>query len=403
MDPTPTKTPLKTIEEKKLEEYEKEVTGVKKVKPDRRKLREQQRFERVITRGKIPRFLSIGLKEKILFAKHLAVMLDAGIPLREALEALREQVQSGPLRYVITFAVKDLSEGQLLGTCLARFPKLFDPFFANVITVGESSGTLPASLRYLAVQLDKTQELRGKIRTALIYPAIVFFGAIGVGIYLAFIILPQLLPLFASLDVKLPLTTRLLIALANFLTGAWVWVLIAFVVLIVGLIVLWQMKPVRFMVYRTILGIPILSNLIRGIQTTQFARILGTLLASGIKIVPALRITADSLTNLVYRREIRKIAERVDRGGTIGDDLRENTKLFNRTAASMVAVGEGTGKLVESLLSLADFTEREVDVMTRNLSTLIEPVVLVLVGVIVGFVALSIITPIYQLTQGLSR
>lgn len=356
-----------------------------------------------INDGRGPLLMRVGLRDKILFAKHLAVMLEAGIPLRDSLEVLREQVSNKSFRHILGIVIRDLSGGQVLAFSLAKFPRIFDPFFANVIEVGEASGTLPASLKYLAAQLEKTQDLGGKTRNALIYPVIVFIGAVGIGIYLGFFMLPQLVPLFASLDTELPITTRALLFITAWLRSNWAWFLIILVFLTSLSFLVARIRAVKFAANFFMINLPILGRLFREIQLMQFSRILGILLKSGIKIVPALQITADSLTNLVYKKHIEQVAKLVERGGTIGEELGKYRKLFSKTSATMVAVGERTGHLPESLLSLADFSEREIDTMTKNLSTLIEPFVLIIVGFLVGFVALSIITPIYQLTQGLSQ
>lgn len=399
---SPPKRPL-TDEEKRLEMYEQE----QKLKLEKQKREKPARGAAKVSkptlRSKPPLFLRITVRDRLLFSKHLAVMIDAGIPLREALDAMREQASSNAMKFVLAEAIADLSDGQVLAFTLTKFPKLFDSFFSNIISVGESSGTLPNSLRYLAIQLEKSMDLESKVKTALVYPVIVFVGALGVGSYLAFFMLPQLLPLFTSLDIKLPFTTRLLLAITTAVVHYWFWVIGLAVVLGFLLIFLWYLKPVRFAIHRAIIRIPVFGSLTKNVQTTQFSRILGTLLTSGVKVVPALRITANSLTNLAYQFELKRIADLVERGESIGSQLKNRQHLFTKTTTSMIGVGERTGKLSESLIALADFTDREVDATTKNLSALIEPFVLILVGIIVGFVALSIITPIYQLTQGLSR
>jgi len=367
------------------------------------KIKEKVNSKKNVSNDRGSFFARVGLSDKILFAKHLAVMLEAGIPLRDALEVLKEQVLNKSLRHILGIVIKDLSGGQVLAFSLAKFPRVFDPFFVNVIEVGEASGTLPASLNYLAAQLEKTQDLRGKTRNALIYPFIVFIGAIGIGIYLGFFMLPQLVPLFASLNAELPLTTRVLLFITTWLRSSWMEFLVALVFLILISFVVARIRAVKFATSFLVIRIPILGRLFREIQLMQFSRIFGILLKSGIKIVPALQITADSLTNLVYKKQIEQVAKLVERGGTVGEELGKHRRLFSKTSATMVAVGERTGHLPESLLSLADFSEREIDSMTKNLSTLIEPFVLIFVGFLVGFVALSIITPIYQLTQSFSR
>jgi len=346
--------------------------------------------------------LSVKIRDKILLAKHLSVMLEAGIPLREALETLHEQTDSKSLKYILGIAVKDLSGGQVLAFSLNKFQKIFDPFFVNLVKVGETSGTLQSTLQYLAAQLEKTQDLQGKVRNALLYPAIVFCGALGVGIYLGFFMLPQLLPLFSSMDLKLPFTTRMLLAGANGFSAYWPFILAFLIVISVVFVFLFRIEKIKIIVHGFFIRLPILGRLFREIQVMQFSRVFGILLLSGIKIVPALKITADSLTNLVYKREINRIADLIERGEAVGGQLCKLKLLFTKTSANMVVIGERTGRLSESLTALADFSDREIDTMTRNLSTMIEPFVLMLVGIMVGFVALSVITPIYQLTQSFS-
>ncbi len=351
--------------------------------------------------SKKPAIFSLPSREKIIFVKHLAVMLDAGIPLREALDVLHEQLMQQSLRYILAATIVDMENGLSLHTTLEKFPKLFDAFFTNAISVGEASGTLPNALRYLATQLEKTEELRGKIRAALFYPAIVLIGALGIGVYLSFYLLPKLLPIFISLRVTLPPTTRALLTSSRWLQHHWLVLLIGIVAAITTLILLSRIRRIRIIEQRVLLAFPILGTLVSNIETARFARVFGTLLHSGVKIVPALTMTAASLENLVYRNAFHAIAAAVERGETVGSVLKLHGRLFSRTTISMIGVGERTGKLPESLVALAEFTEREVDNSTRNLSTLIEPLTLILVGLLVGFIAISIITPIYQLTEGI--
>lgn len=351
-----------------------------------------------------PHFLHLGTREKVLLLKHLTVMLDAGIPLRDALKAMREQKNSPSLLFVIQTAIKDMADGRQLSYTLNKFPHLFDPFFVNAIQVGESSGTLPKTLQYLATQTDKAQQLQSQVRGALIYPLIIFLGSIGISIYLSFFLLPQLLPLFKSLAVTLPVSTRFLLAATGLIRNQWLIILIVLASLAIGLLLIWRYSHAfRYFIHALLLRIPVFGRLFREIQTNQFARILGTLLTSSVQIVPALKITAHSSNNLVYQRHLTELVTSVERGQTITSELNKQPKLFSRTAISMVAVGEQTGTLPRSLMALADFAEREIEEMTKNMTTLIEPIVLLAVGGLVGFIALSIIMPIYQLTQGITH
>lgn len=350
-----------------------------------------------------PWHLSVSIDEKIFFAKHLAVMIRAGIPLREALEALHEQAAKPGFRSILASTITDINGGQILAFALGRYPTIFDAFFTNVVRVGESSGTLPDSLQYLALQLEKSRELTARIRAALIYPIIVFVGAIGIGVYLAFGILPKLVPLFRSLGGDLPVTTRALLATTAFIRDAWVWILAGIGAVIVAGSVFWRRESVRRTMHHVLLALPVMGSLARRVAITQFARILGTLLTAGVKIVPAIEITARSLRNLVYRASLERTADAAERGEAIAEELRRTPKLFDATAIAMVRVGERTGRLAEGLLTLASFTEEEVDRDVKALSSFIEPVVLIVVGLLVGFVALSVISPIYQITQSITK
>ncbi|MBD3251372.1 hypothetical protein GF380_02870 [Candidatus Uhrbacteria bacterium] len=348
-------------------------------------------------------FRRIGSREKIAFAKHLSVMLNAGIPLREALEVMEGQVSSNSMRAMLTVMIRDLSDGFTLSSALAKFPRAFKPFDVNIVRVGESSGTLANALQYLSLQLLKAHELRGKIRAALFYPVIIFIGAIGIASYLSLYILPRLIPLFKSLDVNLPITTRLMLTMSEFMTQYWFWVLGGLIGLILLLYILYRIRPIRYFVHRTILRIPIMGRLSQAIQISFFTRILGTLLQSGVQIVDAIKVTSNSSQQLVYKKVLSEIAENVERGEAITDELVKHPELFPRITIGMIKVGDRTGSLADSLMNAAEFAEQEVDDLTKNLATLIEPITLLGMGVLVGFIALSIITPIYQLTEGISR
>ncbi len=369
--------------------------------PDKEKKPAKAAAEAKRPAARKPLYLSISTRDKVVFTRNLAALLDAGIPLHEALGVLEEQFNQPSLRYVLGVTIADLADGAPLYASLAKFPRVFDPFFVNAVTVGESSGTLSSTLRYLGTQLEKSSDLHGKVSSALVYPAIVMAGAVGIGIYLAFYMLPKVLPLFVTLKVKLPPTTRALLAITGFTTKEWPYLIAGILGTIILVALLFRVRPVRYAFYRAMLSMPVMGDLTRNVQTAKFSRILGTLLTSGVTIVQALRITSSSTDDPVYLGEIGKIAAAVERGESIGEELRARPLLFSRTTSSMIGVGDRTGRLSESLINLAEFSEREVDVATRNLSTLIEPLSLILVGVMVGFVALSIITPIYQITQGI--
>ncbi len=349
------------------------------------------------------RFLNISIDNKIMFSKHLAIMLEAGIPLREALEIMKEESMSKPIQRILTVGIADLSNGFTLSSTLEKFPRVFKPFSVNIVRVGESSGTLAKALQYEATELEKSHELAGKVKGALTYPAIIFCGALGIAGFLSFSILPKLIPVFGAMSVNLPPTTKFLMASSTFIRTQWA-LLIGITALIIGsFVVAWRIRPIRFALESLILRIPLFGRLMRGVQVAHAMRIFGTLLASGVQIVEAIHVTANSTENLVYKRTLERIAVDVERGEEITNQLARERKLFPAIVTGMVKIGDRTGKLSESLITAAEFTEREVDNLTKTLATLIEPITLILVGGLVGFIALSIVTPIYDLTSGMSK
>lgn len=347
------------------------------------------------------KYLTIGAREKITFAKHLAIMLDSGIPLKEALEVMSGQVSSKNLQRMLSVMIRDLSDGFTLSSSLEKFPRVFKPFSISVIRVGESSGTLPSALKYQGQQLEKERDLDGKIKGALIYPCIIFFGAIGIAAYLSFGILPKMMPMFTSLNVDLPPTTKALLAMSDFIRFKWMYILAVVAVLTITSVLLLRVRAIKLAFHKMLLRIPVFGPLMRAVQVAFFTRILGILLSSGVQIVQAIAVAAVSSSNLAYQNKLKEISERVERGESITDELEKNPQLFPRMTTGMIKVGDRTGHLAESLMNAAEFSEKEVDEETKTLATLIEPITLLLVGGLVGFIAISIITPIYKITDGI--
>ncbi|MEK7146654.1 MAG: type II secretion system F family protein [Patescibacteria group bacterium] len=346
-------------------------------------------------------FLRIPLAEKILFTKHLSMMIQAGMPEIDSLRLIRRQARSRSFIFILDKVLKDLENGQFLSVSLSQFIHIFGDLFINIIKIGEASGTLAENLNYLSTELKKSQQLRQKIRSAIIYPIVILVATVGVTGALVFFVLPKIMPIFASLNVKLPLTTRILIGFSNALYNYWHWILLGLAVLAIIFILLLKIRMIRFGIHRILIFIPIIGSISKSANMANFSRTLGLLLKSGVTIVEALNIAADSLPNLVYKREIHNTAQRVKSGESINKYLSEQEQFFPPTISRMIEVGETTGNLDNNLLYLAEFYENEVDETTKNLSSILEPLMLLVMGGIVGFVAVSIITPIYEVTQGL--
>ena len=339
----------------------------------------------------------------MLFARNLEVMIRSGMQILQSLEILKAQTKSNVFKKILDQVVFDLKNGHYLADGLARYQNIFGDFFINLVRVGESSGTLSENLKYLAEELRKRDELQKKIRGAMAYPMVIFVATIGITSIMIFVIFPKILPVLTSLNVELPLVTRAFISISQFLTKYGYLVGLAMVGLMVGFWAILKIPRVRFIWHQTILAIPMVGDMSRSVNIVSLSRTIGLLLRAGIKIVEALEITANTLSNLVYKSEVLKVAEGVRKGDPMSKHFVENLKLFPPIFSQMVVVGENTGKLDESILFLADFYEAELDETIKSASTFIEPIMLLVMGAIVAFVALAIITPIYAITQTLGR
>lgn len=346
-------------------------------------------------------FSRVSVSEKMLFTKHLSIMIRSGMPLLDSLWMLRRQARSKTFQRIINQLIVDVDNGQFLSVSLEKQKSIFGNFFINIIRVGEASGTLADNLNYLHEELRKSYELRRKVKAAMTYPIIVLLATIGISSILLFVVFPQIMPIFDSFKIQLPITTRILIAIIKFFTHYGWLAAIGAIILAFAISFLLKVRVVKFFWHKIILSAPFIGPASQNVNMTAFARTLASLLKSGIKIVDALNIVAGTMPNVVYQYEIKKVAETIKKGEAMSNYLLTSEKYFPPTFSQMIEVGESTGHLDENLAYLADFYEAEVDERFKNLSTILEPLLILVMGVLVGFVVLSIITPIYTLTQNL--
>ncbi len=348
-------------------------------------------------------FFRLSTKEKMLFARHMDMMTRSGMQILDALDALRKQTTSKPFLRILDSLIEDVKNGHFLSVGMERYRNVFGDFFINLVRVGETSGTLAENFKYLAEELGKQSELKSKIRGAMAYPIIIFFATFGITGLMSFFIFPKILPVLLSLNVQLPATTLAFIAISQFLGAYWIYLLLLFVAMGTAFFLLLRIRSFRKGWHALILRLPLIGRLSVEVNIINIARTLNLLLRGGVKIVQALDITADTLTNLVYRDEVHEIAKSVQRGEPMSKLMLERHDLFPASFAQMTAVGENTGKMEETLVFLADFYEGELDSSTKSLSNILEPAMLLIMGGVVTFVALSIITPIYKISQTLGR
>ena len=342
------------------------------------------------------------LTEKALLAKHLSVMQQAGLTVVESLSIIRESAK-GKMKKIISGIIKSVESGNSLSESLGRYPKVFSGIFVSSVYAGETSGTLSENLKNLAEQLQKEKELTSKVKGAMLYPAVVLAAAFVLGIAMTFLVLPKITPLFEGLKTDLPITTQWLISFSHFINDHGGALLIGIVVSIIVLIWLVKQKFSHPVTHWITLKVPIISKIVYNTNLARFSRSLGMLLKSGLNIEEALDVTQKTLNNYYYKKALQEVGDRVSKGTKIADNLKEFEKLFPKMTTRMIMVGEESGNLEDTLMYLANFYEVEVDNSTKTLSTAIEPVLLIFIGLVVGFLALSIITPIYNITGNIKR
>ncbi|MEO8637471.1 MAG: type II secretion system F family protein [Candidatus Taylorbacteria bacterium] len=342
------------------------------------------------------------LKDQAHFSKRLAFLTGAGVPLLDSLIILKNQNRSKSKTVVYERLVSDVSSGQYLSTSLRKSRSIFGELSIHIIKVGEVSGILSQNLNYLAEELKKKDELKRKIQSALIYPIFITTATIGITALLTAYIFPKLLPIFQSLHVTLPFSTRALIFVSNFIRHFGLYSLaVGAGVFIASSILVRRSESFRFYLHFFLLKIPVANTMIKSYSMANFTRTLGLLLKSGVKITDALSITADSASNLVYKKALKEFSKEVESGEKISSCMSKSPNLFPDVSIQMIAIGETSGNLGDTLMYLSTLHEGEVDDGTRNLASTLEPILMVGMGLVVGFVAVSIITPIYQITQNL--
>ncbi len=348
----------------------------------------------------LPFLYRANASDVVFFTRQLSSMLASGLTLMQSMTILKDQIQKPAMSNVVNVIIADIEDGQPFSKALQKHPKVFSPIYASLIKAAETSGLLDKVLNRLAENLEKQQKLKSTIKSALMYPAIVITGMIAVVTLMMIFVVPQLTLLYGNLNIPLPLPTQIIIGLSNFIIVFWPLV-IGIVVLSVGIFTRWHATPSgRLIIDDAILRLPVFGVLIRKTILTEFTRTLGLLVGSGALVVEALKQTADVAGNILYRNAIIALSARVEKGVTVGDAMQES-KLFPVILMQMVKIGEETGKLDESLVKVSEYFEREVEAAVKNLTTAMEPMIMIVLGVGVAFLIISIITPIYNLTNSI--
>lgn len=347
------------------------------------------------------RRLRLPLIEQEMLLRRLAMLLAGGVPLVEALRMLERQSASPTMAAIAAAAANDTERGRTLAASLSERSGVFDSLTLALVEIGERSGTLEVNLRQLASDIKKRRALRRAVVSAATYPAFVLLATLGIAIFLAAYVFPKIVPVFRSLDAALPPTTRFMIGVSDLLLNH-PWLLLLSVGLLVVVAATALRRPrVRLALDRAVIRLPVFGALARGQSVANHCRAFGLLLGSGEPAVEAARLSAVAVGNQAYTQVISTFAPAVAAGGSVSDCYRSAPSLFPPIVPQLLEAGERTGNLQETFLFLATIHEEEVDELAKGLGPALEPILLIVMGAVVGFVALSIITPIYALTSRL--
>jgi type IV pilus assembly protein PilC len=364
--------------------------------------REQINVSKVSEKGKefsIPSFGGGKVKNKELavFTRQFSVMIDAGLPLVQCLEILAQQQENKTFQKILTGVRSSVEGGANLSSSMKQYEKVFDPLYYNMVEAGETGGILDTILQRLSTYIEKNVKLKRAVKSAMIYPVAVMSIAAGVIALLLWKVVPIFVTLFAGLGAALPLPTRIVIGLSNFVGSIYGLLIVIFVVGGGFALKMWYGTPQgRLAIDATLLKIPIIGMLLRKIAVARFTRTLGTLISSGVPILEGLDITAKTSGNAVVERAIQKTRKAVEAGRSLVDPLKE-TEVFPGMVTQMIAVGEQTGAMDAMLQKIADFYEDEVDAAVKDLLTLMEPVMIMFLGIVVGGIVISMYLPLFSL------
>ncbi|MFA4871801.1 MAG: type II secretion system F family protein [Patescibacteria group bacterium] len=346
-------------------------------------------------------FRRVKMGDLVVFFRQLSVMVRANLPIMDALRILLRQTRSQYLKAVIADVANEVDGGAKLSNAMAGHPDVFSDFFTNIIHSGETSGRLSEVMDYLADQQEKDYDMQAKIRGAMIYPAFIVLGLLVVGFMVMTFVMPQLTGMLKETGAELPVTTKVLIFVSNSLRSYWLLIL-ALIIFMVGAAVAYVTGSVsgRRSFDALKLKLPVFGDIFRKIYIVRISRSLNTLLKGGVPISRSLLIVRDVVGNVIYRDIIDQAIKEVDEGNPVSESFAVH-KEIPIMVSQMISVGEETGKLDEVLERLTDFYSREINSSVNNLSTLIEPIIMVILGVVVGFFIAAIITPMWQLSSSM--
>lgn len=348
-------------------------------------------------------FLSkrVKIHEKIVFARNLAVMLNAGLTLSRGITIIAKQMKNKYFKEVLEKIEASIRTGKTFNEALSQYPKVFSNLFVSMVSAGEESGKLAEALETVGGQMEKNYLLLKKVKGALLYPGIIVTVMLGIGIFMLVYVVPTLTSTFQELNVELPMTTQFIIAVSDLFRNHFVLFIGLLSAAIMGLVAAGRTTQGKRVLDLVFLKLPIIGNLIKEMNAARTARTLSSLLTSGVSVVESLKITGNVLQNPFYKEVLAEAEKKIQVGSPISDVFMKAEHVYPLYVGEMMAVGEETGELGEMLVKVAQFFEGEVEQKTKDMSTIIEPVLMVLVGIGVGFFAISMLSPMYSIANNI--
>jgi len=351
----------------------------------------------LLMKGNLSMFNRVKLSEKIMFTKNMAGMLRAGLPLSRALMVLAKQTTNAYFKTIIAALLETIDRGGTFSEGLAKFPKVFSSLFVAMVRSGEESGGLPAALAEIGINLEKSYALNRKVKSALMYPSIIIAAIVIIGVLMFVYVVPTLVKTFKELGTELPKSTQFVVGVSDLFSNHLPLLLLGMLGAVALVYMAFKLKRTKRGIEYASIRVPVLGTLIKEINAARTARTLSSLIASGVDIGRSLVITKEVLQNTFYKAVLDEALKAVEKGEPVSSVFKKNVHLYPVMVGEMMEVGEETGKLTGMLTDIAIFYEGEVEAKTKDLSTIIEPVLMIFIGAGVGFFAVSMLSPMYSI------
>lgn len=342
----------------------------------------------------------VPMKDKVVFMRQMATMVGAGLPLSRALEIMSQQTENPMFRRVLKEVLLSVQSGKSLSDSFRAQEEIFDDVSLNLIEAGEESGNLEVVLERLATELEEKNSLKSKLKSAMIYPTIILVVIVAVVVLMMMVLIPSMATIYGDFDAELPTVTKILMSISDFFVNYWWAILVVLAVLIIGGKFYLDSDKGKRSFDKIVLKIPVVGMIVTKMQLAQFTRILALLLGSGLSIIKALELTGASLSNAMFRDTVMEAKSEVEKGGALAIPI-ARSEYFPLLVSSMIAVGEETGEIDAVLTKVSQYYKEEVDVATTNMASILEPVFLIIMGLAIGFIALGVYMPMFQLSSAI--